>query len=93
MAVAEKQLEEVSIVKEVRVDFWHTTVGILIKRIVFGVVANAGLVLYNGVMANAIDWSQVRYSALTTMLYIVISTAQTYSDPKIPNTKNTLVVS
>lgn len=70
----------------VQFNFWHTSVGILIKRIVFGVIANAGLLLYNGLIANAVNWAAVRLSALTTALYIIISTVSTYADKDIPNT-------
>lgn len=87
------QLEKVDVVTRVPVDFWHTGVGILIKRVVLSVVANAGLVLYNGLVAESIDWSKVRYAAATTALYIIISTVQTYQDPVIPNTtKDTVIV-
>lgn len=86
------QLEEVQVVREVPVDLWHTTIGITIKRVVFAVVANAGLVLYNGLLAQAVDWNQVKYAALTSGLYIIISTVSTYTDKAIPNTTEAVVV-
>lgn len=86
------QLEKIEVVTTVPIDFWHTSAGILIKRVAYSVVANAGVVLYNGLIVNRIDWHQVRYAALTSALYIIISTVQTYSDKSIPNTTKSLVV-
>lgn len=68
-----------------KVDFFHTSVGIFLKRILFAVVANAGMLLYNGLVADEVDWNAVRLSALTSALYVVISSVSTLADKQIPN--------
>lgn len=87
-----QQLEQIDVVQPVKIDFWHTAIGIFLKRIFFSTLAQAGLVAYNGLIGTGINWGAVRYAAAAQILYMVVSTAQTYSDPKIPNTTKAVVV-
>lgn len=84
--------EKVEIAQVTPVNFWQTSVGILIKRVIYNVIAQAGLVLYTGVINNSVDWSAVRYAAVTQVLYIVITAARDRADPHIPNTTSQIVV-
>lgn len=73
---------------KITMGFWHSGLGIFVKRVFWNVVANAGTTLLTQLNTGIIDWKVVRAVAATQALYILISTAQTFKDTSIPNLPN-----
>lgn len=80
-----KKLEQVTLVKEVKLSFWSTTYGILLKRVLFQFLSGITLVIYNQLSSNAIDFSAIRYALATQLVYIVMTFSRDLADQKIPN--------
>lgn len=88
--MAKKQLEEVTIVQNVRISIWQTVPGILFKRLFFQALASVMLVVYNQLVSQQIDWGAVKYALATQIVYVVMTFSRDVVDPHIPNSTNTV---
>lgn len=84
--MAKKQLEEVTIVQNVKIGFWQTVSGILFKRLFFQGLASVLLVVYNQLVSQQIDWVSVKYALATQVVYVIMTFSRDVVDPHIPNT-------
>lgn len=84
--------QELSVVQEVKLSFWQTVPGILLKRLFFQAVAAVSLVLYNELSAGSVDWAKVQYALATQIVYIVLTFSRDVVDPNLPNSTNAVEV-
>ena len=87
-----KTMEKVEIVQQVKISFWQTTYGILIKRLFFNAVAVVATTLYDQLNGDGINWVVFQKVIATQVLYIVMTFTRDIADPKLPNTTHALEV-
>ena len=75
----------------VQQDFWHTSVGISVRRVIVQAGVLVVILAAQVLMAKDINWSEVLYSLRFQVGYLVFSTYSTFRDPKIPTTTNDTV--
>lgn len=71
---------------KVKADFWHTGVGIFIKRVAIQAIVTGGIIVADALTSPSVDWHAVIYGLRVQGGYILVSTLQTLKDPQIPNT-------
>lgn len=80
------QVEEITKTQvKLTVGFWHTAVGITIKRVAWQVVAAVLLIVFDALTSPSINWNEVVIAARVQVAYIILATLQTVNDPQIPN--------
>lgn len=70
----------------VRVDFWHTAVGITVKRVLNQIAIAGVVILADALMSESVDWDAVIYGIRYQVGYVLLATFQTVRDPQIANT-------
>lgn len=71
---------------QIKLDFWHTTVGITIKRVAYQVAVAIVVILADALMSESVNWQAVLYGVRFQVGYVLLSTFQTLKDPQIPDT-------
>lgn len=71
---------------QIQVDFWHTSIGITIKRVAIQLAVAAAIIVADALMSESVDWHAVIYGIRFQVGYVLLSTFQTLRDPQIPNT-------
>lgn len=75
-----------------RLEFWQTTYGILLKRLFFQAVANVSLILYTDLTAGFVDWEKVKFALATQVVYVILTFSRDIADPHIPNESGTSTI-
>lgn len=86
------EYQSVELVKEVRIGFFQTTYGILIKRLIFNAIAVIATTFYDQLNGGGIDWQVVQKVLATQFLYIVMTFTRDVADPKLPNSTKAVEV-
>lgn len=84
MAAEVKSVTKSSV--NITVDFWHTAVGITIKRVLNQIAIALAVIAADALMSESVDWNAVLYGIRYQVGYVLLSTFQTVTDKGIPNT-------